>query len=179
MDCPQTAPSHLTTTNTANSPTSSATNGQLTSTLTLNGSLWDAAEAVVLSSDDWRHWPRQANGSHNGDYTLFFPAGWQCALTFTNGSGSTLTGANLSLEFDGGDHLEQDTLPLGPLPPGTTTTVTLPPAGRRIDSANAQQAYLSLHLTGADGLADATDWNLRFYLRNDGGYRVFQELSPP
>lgn len=81
MDCPQTAPSHLTTTNTANSPTSSATNGQLTSTLTLNGSLWDAAEAVVLSSDDWRQWPRQANGSHNGDYALFFSAGWQCALT--------------------------------------------------------------------------------------------------
>ena len=157
------------------SPTSS---DRLESVLTFNGTPWEPADTIVLSSDDWRRWQRAANGETNGDYALFFPSGWQAALTLTNESGTPIVGARLTAAYDGGSHTETETHPVGTIAPGASVTVPIALGGRRIDSANAQQAYLSLHLDhGASSVAGTCDWNLAFYLRNDGGYRVFQEIG--
>lgn len=152
---------------------SSARSGRLESTLTFNGAPWDDAETIVLSSDDWRTWARAANGAVNGDYALFFPSGWTVALTLTNGGDAPLSGT-LAVGFDGGSHTEADTVPVT-LAPGASQTVPVALGGRRIDSADAKTASLGLHFTG-DDLAGVHDWVLTFYLRNDGGYHVFDEL---
>lgn len=150
--------------------------GRLESSLTFNGQPWDAADTIVLSSDDWRTWPREANGATNGDYALFFPSGWQVALTLTNDSDAPLTDASLDVSFDGGTHTETATIPVS-LAPGATTTVPIALGGRRIDSANMQNATLGLHLTdGASSISGSKDWVVNFYLQNVGGYHVFDEL---
>ena len=147
--------------------------GRLESALTFNGAPWDDEETIVLSSDDWRTWERAENGAVNGDYALFFPAGWAVALTLTNGGDAPVSLA-LAVAFDGGSHTESDAVPIA-LAPGASQTIPIALGGRRIDSANAKTASLDLHVTG-DGLAGVHDWVLTFYLRNDGGYHVFDEL---
>jgi len=152
---------------------SAARSGRLESTLMFNGTPWDDAETIVLSSDDWRKWARAANGAVNGDYALFFPSGWQAALTLTNGGDAPIDGT-LAIAFDGGSHTEEDAVPVA-LAPGASQTIPIALGGRRIDSADAKTASLDLHFAG-DDLAGAHDWVLTFYLRNDGGYHVFDEL---
>ena len=162
----------------ANDASSTARNasGRLESSLTFNGQPWDAADTIVLSSDDWRTWPREANGATNGDYALFFPSGWQVALTLTNDSDAPLTGASLDVSFDGGSHTETAAIPVS-LAPGATTTVPITLGGRRIDSANMQMATLDLHLVGSTAsISGSKDWVVTFYLQNVGGYHVFDEL---
>ena len=162
----------------ANDASSTARNasGRLESSLTFNGQPWDAADTIVLSSDDWRTWPREANGATNGDYALFFPSGWQVALTLTNDSDAPLTGASLAVSFDGGSHTETAAIPVS-LAPGATTTVPITLGGRRIDSANMQMATLDLHLVGSTAsISGSKDWVVTFYLQNVGGYHVFDEL---
>ena len=162
----------------ANDASSTARNasGRLESSLTFNGQPWDAADTIVLSSDDWRTWPREANGATNGDYALFFPSGWQVALTLTNDSDAPLTGASLDVSFDGGSHTETAAIPVS-LAPGATTTVPIALGGRRIDSANMQMATLDLHLVGSTAsISGSKDWVVTFYLQNVGGYHVFDEL---
>lgn len=150
--------------------------GRLESSLTFNGQPWDAADTIVLSSDDWRTWPREANGATNGDYALFFPSGWQVALTLTNDSDAPLTDASLDVSFDGGSHTETAAIPVS-LAPGATTTVPIALGGRRIDSANMQMATLDLHLVGSTAsISGSKDWVVTFYLQNVGGYHVFDEL---
>ncbi len=158
------------------SSTAENASGRLESSLTFNGQPWDAADTIVLSSDDWRTWPREANGATNGDYALFFPSGWQVALTLTNDSDAPLTGASLAVSFDGGSHTETAAIPVS-LAPGTTTTVPIALGGRRIDSANMQMATLDLHLVGSTAsISGSKDWVVTFYLQNVGGYHVFDEL---
>jgi len=159
---------------TSNASTESALrSGRLESTLTFNGAPWDDEETIVLSSDDWRTWERAANGAVNGDYALFFPAGWNVALTLTNGGGAPVSGT-LAVAFDGGAHTESDAVPVT-LAPGASQTIPIALGGRRIDSADAKTADLALHVSG-DGLAGVHDWVLTFYLRSDGGYHVSDEL---
>ncbi len=156
--------------------TTGNSSGRLESSLTFNGQPWDAADTIVLSSDDWRTWPREANGATNGDYALFFPSGWQVALTLTNDSDAPLTGASLAVSFDGGSHTETAAIPVS-LAPGATTTVPIALGGRRIDSANMQMATLDLHLVGSTAsISGSKDWVVTFYLQNVGGYHVFDEL---
>ena len=158
------------------SSTAENASGRLESSLTFNGQPWDAADTIVLSSDDWRTWPREANGATNGDYALFFPSGWQVALTLTNDSDAPLTGASLAVSFDGGSHTETAAIPVS-LAPGATTTVPIALGGRRIDSANMQMATLDLHLVGSTAsISGSKDWVVTFYLQNVGGYHVFDEL---
>ena len=158
------------------SSTAENASGRLESSLTFNGQPWDAADTIVLSSDDWRTWPREANGATNGDYALFFPSGWQVALTLTNDSDAPLTGASLDVSFDGGSHTETAAIPVS-LAPGATTTVPITLGGRRIDSANMQMATLDLHLVGSTAsISGSKDWVVMFYLQNVGGYHVFDEL---
>ncbi|MGN0939069.1 MAG: protein kinase, partial [Selenomonas sp.] len=158
------------------SSTAENASGRLESSLTFNGQPWDAADTIVLSSDDWRTWPREANGATNGDYALFFPSGWQVALTLTNDSDAPLTDASLDVSFDGGSHTETAAIPVS-LAPGTTTTVPIALGGRRIDSANMQMATLDLHLVGSTtSISGSKDWVVTFYLQNVGGYHVFDEL---
>ena len=158
------------------SSTAENASGRLESSLTFNGQPWDAADTIVLSSDDWRTWPREANGATNGDYALFFPSGWQVALTLTNDSDAPLTGASLDVSFDGGSHTETAAIPVS-LAPGATTTVPITLGGRRIDSANMQMATLDLHLVGSTAsISGSKDWVVTFYLQNVGGYHVFDEL---
>lgn len=157
----------------AQSSGSSARSGRLESTLTFNGTLWDDAETIVLSSDDWRTWARTANGAVNGDYALFFPSGWNVALTLTNDGDAPAVGT-LAVAFDGGSHTESDAVPVT-LAPGASQTIPIALGGRRIDSADAKTASLGLHFTG-DGLAGIHDWVLTFYLQNDHGYHVSDEL---
>lgn len=162
----------------ANDASNTARNasGRLESSLTFNGQPRDAADTIVLSSDDWRTWPREANGATNGDYALFFPSGWQVALTLTNDSDAPLTGASLAVSFDGGSHTETAAIPVS-LAPGATTTVPIALGGRRIDSANMQMATLDLHLVGSTAsISGSKDWVVTFYLQNVGGYHVFDEL---
>ena len=164
--------------NDANQASGTAENasGRLESSLTFNGQPWDAADTIVLSSDDWRTWPREANGATNGDYALFFPSGWQVALTLTNDSDAPLTDASLAVSFDGGSHTETAAIPVS-LAPGATTTVPIALGGRRIDSAEMQNVTLDLHLTGgAASISGNKDWVVSFYLQNVGGYHVFDEL---
>ena len=172
------APSNATTAKGASDARGVARNvsGRLESSLTFNGQPWDAADTIVLSSDDWRTWPREANGATNGDYALFFPSGWQVALTLTNDSDAPLTGASLAVSFDGGSHTETAAIPVS-LAPGATTTVPIALGGRRIDSANMQMATLDLHLVGSTAsISGSKDWVVMFYLQNVGGYHVFDEL---
>lgn len=162
----------------ANDASNTARNasGRLESSLTFNGQPRDAADTIVLSSDDWRTWQRAANGATNGDYALFFPSGWQVALTLTNDSDVPLTDAALAVSFDGGSHTETAAIPVS-LAPGATTTVPIALGGRRIDSANMQMATLDLHLVGSTAsISGSKDWVVMFYLQNVGGYHVFDEL---
>ena len=158
------------------SSTAENASGRLESSLTFNGQPRDAADTIVLSSDDWRTWQRAANGATNGDYALFFPSGWQVALTLTNDSDVPLTDAALAVSFDGGSHTETAAIPVS-LAPGATTTVPIALGGRRIDSANMQMATLDLHLVGSTAsISGSKDWVVTFYLQNVGGYHVFDEL---
>lgn len=142
--------------------------------LLYDGSPCESRSSITISSDEWRQW-RRSDSQYNGDYALYFPAGSRLSIYISNTSDRILL--HPCAVYGNRDVADQTVAaPVSQLAPGESAQIDLPISGWRIASADAQSYSVDVYLKADNFTGDY--WSASFYLRNDGGYRVFQEVDP-